>query len=308
MRGFTRYAFPYTDLSKIDELLRVTGFIAGVTNPHFANKPEWWDVLCDIGTGRIKISPKIQIAPPSTSHSFFGPSISHQPDTGDNAFMNEIISAIQSRFGEKVIRQRFHAYISRFVRLAAAYEESVYGSTCLLSLPITDDDNGEPLGLRGHGHVWPDEGSRVRDLQANMSRIEGWLGTRSYYAYAEDVRRLGREGPVVNVDLRHQIDRLRVLRLSAEEAGRIFVALNKFVQSYEEITQFLAVVPEAQGGLHHVALGLFHPDRAVRREVVQFLTRVRGHVAGKHFWGGLSRWYKVAFLRIVEEGEREEGG
>ena len=45
LRGFTRHAFPYTDLSKIDELLKVPGFVAGVTNPTFAYHPEWWDVL-----------------------------------------------------------------------------------------------------------------------------------------------------------------------------------------------------------------------------------------------------------------------
>jgi hypothetical protein len=56
LRGFTRHAFPYTDLSKIDDLLKVPGFIAGVTNPTFENHPEWWDVLCDLPTGRMKIS------------------------------------------------------------------------------------------------------------------------------------------------------------------------------------------------------------------------------------------------------------
>ena len=35
LRGFTRHAFPYTDLTKIDELLKVPGFIAGVTIPPF---------------------------------------------------------------------------------------------------------------------------------------------------------------------------------------------------------------------------------------------------------------------------------
>jgi hypothetical protein len=63
LRGFTRHAFPYTDLTKIDDLLKVPGFIAGVTNPAFATHTQWWDVMCDLPTGRIKISPKIEQAP-----------------------------------------------------------------------------------------------------------------------------------------------------------------------------------------------------------------------------------------------------
>lgn len=71
LRGFTRHAFPYTDLTKIDDLLKVPGFIAGVTNPAFAQHTEWWDLSCDLGTGRMKISPKIEPAPLTEGVLFF---------------------------------------------------------------------------------------------------------------------------------------------------------------------------------------------------------------------------------------------
>jgi hypothetical protein len=45
------------------------GYIAGVTNPAFKDHAEWWDVLCDIKTGRIMISSKIAPAQPIPSNA-----------------------------------------------------------------------------------------------------------------------------------------------------------------------------------------------------------------------------------------------
>lgn len=38
------------------DFLSTPGFIAGVTNPMFKSKREWWDVLCDISTGEVLLS------------------------------------------------------------------------------------------------------------------------------------------------------------------------------------------------------------------------------------------------------------
>lgn len=48
---YARYA-NLTDLG----FLSTPGYIAGVTNPMFKTKREWWDVLCDISTGEILLS------------------------------------------------------------------------------------------------------------------------------------------------------------------------------------------------------------------------------------------------------------
>ncbi|RPA86583.1 spindle pole body interacting protein [Ascobolus immersus RN42] len=297
LRGFTRHAFPYTDLSKIDELLRVQGFIAGVTNPNFANKPEWWDVLCDIQTGRIKISPRLASAAsdPSPSSSLFSSSSPSIPDTGDNAFMESILHSITSRYGERAIRTRFRDWIARFIRLAAAFEEAVYGASALWV------GSEEDLVVKGHGQVWPDEISKNRDLQANLARIEGWRQTRSYYAYIQDLVQQAKTLPIKSLDLQHHITRLRTLPLTPADSARLYIALNQCVVTYEEINQFLCHVPENQGGLHPIALGLFHPDPKARQAVVELLERIGGHVAGKHFFGGLGRWYRLAFVRLKGE-------
>ncbi|PWW75360.1 spindle pole body interacting protein [Tuber magnatum] len=297
LRGFTRHAFPYTDLSKVDELLLVPGFIAGVTNPTFANHPGWWDILCNIDTGRVKISPEIKMSGQSDGATIFGnmTNMVGNIDTGDNQFMDDILHCISSRFGEKAVRARWRDWVVRFTRMAAAFEEMVYGASALW---IGHEENHV---IRGHGFVWPDEQTKIRDLTANMARIEGWRGSRSYHAYAQDVQQFYMAKPIKILDLHHHMDRLRTLRMSHEDSGKIYTALKDYVVEYEEINQLLCVIPENQGGLFPIAVGLFHPVQKVRFAVVELLERISTHMAGRHFFSSLNKFQKLAFIRLQQE-------
>lgn len=200
LRGFTRHAFPYTDLTKIDDLLQVPGFIAGVTNPTFESHPEWWDLLCDLPSGKMKISSKIEDSPPTEGQMYFrqqnpaqaslvsvassaSPSSATADLTGDNAFMAEIMKSISMRLGERAIRAKWRDWVVKFTRLAAAFEESVYGASALYI--GSDELENVPPGVHGHGYVWADELSKQRELAGNVTRIEGWRVTRSYYSYIQ---------------------------------------------------------------------------------------------------------------------------
>ncbi|GAA5997729.1 AFI1/MesA family protein [Rhodotorula paludigena] len=59
--GIEERAFPYTNLSNLDNLENVDGYIAGVCNPAFADRPSWWDVLCNLETGRITVSKELKL-------------------------------------------------------------------------------------------------------------------------------------------------------------------------------------------------------------------------------------------------------
>lgn len=196
LRGFTRHAFPYTDLSKIDDLLKVPGFVAGVTNPAFANHPEWWDLLCDLPTGRMKISNRIEPAPIKEgllnfqqqnplygNPSNFSNSGAGSDPTGDQTFMEDVLRSIASRHGEAVIRAKWRDWVVKFTRIAAAFEESVYGASALYV--GGEEDGAVSPGVSGHGYVWSDEASRQRELAGSVSRIEGWRNTRSYYSFIQ---------------------------------------------------------------------------------------------------------------------------
>ena len=198
LRGFTRHAFPYTDLSKVDDLLKVPGFIAGVTNPTFEHHPEWWDIICDLPTGRIKISSTIEPAPltegmanflqqnPSYAGATNVPSSASQAAsdvTGDAAFMADVLRSIGARHGEGVIRAKWRDWVERFTRVAAAFEESVYGASALY-IGCEEAEAGNEH-VSGHGYVWPDEASKLKELAGSASRIEGWRNTRSYFSFKQ---------------------------------------------------------------------------------------------------------------------------
>ena len=195
LRGFTRHAFPYTDLTKIDDLLNVPGFIAGVTNPTFEHHPEWWDVLCDLPTGRIKISSKIDSAAVTEGLTYFqqqnpafantasGTTNNTQDLTGDNAFMADVLRSIAARHGERVIRAKWRDWVLKFTRISAQFEESVYGASALY---IGSEDQEAALpGASGHGYVWSDDAAKHKELAGNVTRIEGWRNTRSYYSFIQ---------------------------------------------------------------------------------------------------------------------------
>ena len=378
LRGFTRHAFPYTDLTKIDDLLKVPGFIAGVTNPAFSHHAEWWDLLCDLSTGRMRISNKIEQVPltegvvyfqsggHSHSNSLSGttgisaivgagaslsaglggnavPSNSHTHDqTGDTQFMSNVFSAINERQGENAIRARFRRWILKFTRLAAAFEETVYGATPLhihnpntvspkvgagLDSPRTPGtatsakgEDALPPEVTAHGYVWASPQAKNAELAANATRIEGWRNTRSYYNFIQDLAAYYVYRPVKDLDLQHLHDKLSKLRMTPDVAANIYLAIAAAVTTDSEITQLLSVVANGpsdlsrntgiggQGqGLFYLALGLFHPKLDVREAVAELLLRVQEHEAGRHFWTGLGRFAKVGWERVMAGREARLG-
>ncbi|EAW08407.1 AFI1/MesA family protein [Aspergillus clavatus NRRL 1] len=327
LRGFTRHAFPYTDLTKIDDLLKVPGFIAGVTNPTFANHPEWWDLLCDLPTGRMKISSRIEPAPVTEGLLYFQQSsflanhapVPHPDPTGDNAFMEDVQRSITNRYGENAIRAKWRAYITKFTRVAAAFEETVYGASNLYIIGPNEElspespsgvqaDPLDPTTLRGHGYIWPDEAAKQRELVASVSRIEGWRTTRSYYSFIQDIAAMYFPArPIQKPDLHHHHDRLRTLRLSHPDAGAIYLALAHAVKDYAGICQLLTVTPESQAGLFYISMGLFHPDQTVREATADLLDRLAAHPAGRHFWAQLGRFTKLAYFRVRRERDAVHG-
>ncbi|KAK7627867.1 docking domain of Afi1 for Arf3 in vesicle trafficking-domain-containing protein [Phyllosticta citricarpa] len=240
LRGFTRHAFPYTDLTKIDDLIKVPGFIAGVTNPAFAHKPEWWDLLCDLPSGRMKISHKIEGAGVTEGLLYFQqqqhmntPSTSSkdtkdQDPTGDTQFMESLLAAIANRLGEGAIRSRWRDWVLKFTRIAAVFEETVYGASALHIGATTSTLS--PTSVKGHGYVWGTEAERMKELAANVHRVEGWRNTRSYYSYVQDLARIWERQPIRNLDLLWLHDQLRATRVSHDQSASIYLAMARSVE------------------------------------------------------------------------------
>lgn len=111
--------------------------------------------------------------------------------------------------------------------------------------------------------------------------------------------------PLKGLDLHHLHDRLRMQRMTASQTREIYLALSRFVNNYDEICLFLSVAPESHAGLFYLALGLFHKDREVRIKTSELLDRIGEHEAGQHWWKGMSRFEKLAYMRIKREVEVE---
>lgn len=313
LRGFTRHAFPYTDLTKIDDLLTVPGFIAGVINPTFELHPEWWDLLCDLPSGRVKISCHIK-APtvteglvsfqqqhPALASVASGNTGGSQDLTGDAAFMADVLRSIAARHGERVVRAKWRDWVLKFTRIAAEFEESVYGASAL----CTGSEDHDAAPASGHGYVWVDDTAKNKELAGNVTRIEGWRNTRSYYSYIQDLANFYTVRPLKGLDLAHMHDRLRLQRLSPAQSRDIYLTLAKHVHSYDEICLLLSVAPESHAGLFYLALGLLHKDRKVRFKTAELLERIAEHEAGQHWWKGLSRFKKLAYERLRREADAE---
>ena len=122
---------------------------------------------------------------------------------------------------------------------------------------------------------------------ANVWRIEGWRNTRSYYAFIQDLAAAWNRKPVRSFDLAHQHDRPRLLKLSHEDSGAIYIALSANMKTYDKICQLLYVTLKSNAGLFYISFRLFHPNSKVRASTVDLLERTMGHDAGTYFWAQL---------------------
>jgi hypothetical protein len=96
------------------------------------------------------------------------------------AYYVQVLSSMNSHYGENHIRLRFTDYISRFVRLAAYQEIVQLGHTKIGWPSYTYKD-----GALGSGVVFADETSKQREMATNSHRIDAWRKTRSYKLYAK---------------------------------------------------------------------------------------------------------------------------
>ncbi|GAA5924641.1 hypothetical protein JCM1841_006373, partial [Sporobolomyces salmonicolor] len=335
MGGFEERAFPYTNLSNLDNLQEVDGYIAGVCNPAFADRPSWWDLLCNIETGKITISKDLRSPPSSsiaaataTTRSSAHPARGGEfaswaagaggagggPEEGkdgkegskkedktgespDNAFMDEILHAIQAHYGESVIRARFAEYAHRFVRLASRWEEETT-STTSIGFPCGPYANGR----LGTGIVFGDEGAAGRELAANAPRIEGWMRTRSYKLYQQTFRQALQDSPLQGFDLAHQLARLRQGRqLPSGEVELILRTLAQNARSDDQIVALLAHLPPHFGGLLPLAFGLFHPSPSIRNSTLELFDQLSAHPTGRKFVVALNAFHRSAYTRLSRD-------
>ncbi|KAI7900700.1 docking domain of Afi1 for Arf3 in vesicle trafficking-domain-containing protein [Cokeromyces recurvatus] len=319
LKGFTERAFPYTNLTSVDDLLKCPGFIAGVTNPTYEEHTSWWDVLCNISTGKITVSEHIQTTGRKQSmaltedilthhrnsslttsmHYRSGAGIDEKRGGGGGGvvedsnveFMNDVIASIQAHYGETSIRAKFQDYIYRFVRLAALYEEQVYGQTNIIW-------STKKMSILGYGPVFQDESSKQRELCANAQRIEGWRQTISYKYYQRDFNYWKQHSCIKDLDVYNQINKLKKLKqIPDQEIASIYEAFLNNIITHRQMIEFLSFLPQHQGGLSPLGIGLFHSNPLIRRQAVDLFRRLERNPVGIKFIQNLSKFQRIAYER-----------
>jgi len=90
------------------DFLSIPGYIAGVTNPMFETHSEWWDILCNINTGKITVNQM---------------TVTEKHVVLDNEFMAQMNAVISSHYGEDTVRSLFQSYTQHIVDMAFDEEE-----------------------------------------------------------------------------------------------------------------------------------------------------------------------------------------
>lgn len=195
------------------------GFIAGVTNPTYEEHTSWWDVLCNIDTGKITVSKDIESN--YTVNNVRKQSISHNMDDVSNATASAFNALSLGRSSSMTSNQYKHQQQQQssashpglseekrdsdmeFMHEVLSSIQAHYGETSIrakfqdyvfrfVRLAATYEEQiyhttnigwSSPEALLGNGPVFQDEISKQRELNANGQRIEGWRQTISYKYY-----------------------------------------------------------------------------------------------------------------------------
>ncbi|KAG8702880.1 hypothetical protein FRC08_003195 [Ceratobasidium sp. 394] len=217
-------------------------------------------------------------------------------ESSDSAFMEDICAVIHNHAGELLVRARITDYVQRFVRIAARWEEEVYGATT-----IDHPFRSFSEGTIGSGATFADEGLVAREMAANSWRIAAWRETALYKSYAKDFAAHLNERAIQDIDINHLVCRLRNGRnLSDSEAETIMRSLWACVQTYEQVVELLAVLPPHHGGLTPLCFGLFHPLGNIRDMTVDFMTILRTHNIGLQFLMGLNYFHRFGYVRLAQ--------
>ncbi|ETV88884.1 hypothetical protein, variant [Aphanomyces astaci] len=112
--GVIHRQHPYANLTDL-AFLSVPGYIAGVTNPMFKGRKEWWDMHCDLATGDILVAHPLE---------------KDDADAIDHDFILQVMDGIEAGFSESWVRCMFEDY-TRQVNLYIYSHKYIYIYVCI---------------------------------------------------------------------------------------------------------------------------------------------------------------------------------
>ncbi|CAI5727781.1 unnamed protein product [Peronospora effusa] len=240
--GLIHRQYPYANLTDLG-FLTTPGFIAGVTNPMFKTKREWWDVLCDISTGEVFVSSPVE---------------KEDYDASDRTFVLEVLDGVAAGCDEEWVRCMFEEYMLKNV----------------VDITMGEANYLDPDALAKRSAInikritkW----TRTDSYKCFMDSPQ-----RSHFhspafniSYSHNLRKTG-------VDLKRHIRSLQgdMVMLDDTLVETIYSDFATLLNTEVELQEFLSFLPVLRGGLQTIAQGFFHPSISVKHNTVVLLKRL----------------------------------
>ena len=268
-------AYPYVSLTNMD-FLTVPGYVAGVTNPIFEGRSQWWDLLCDVSDGSVRMSPsyaeEVRLSGSAAS---------------DGALWTEIGYGMGQKYGEEWLRAMFRDYTT--------YMLSLVNDTAVFPDQPTRTQQLELHQARINAILRSPTYTAYLQQQADVSTTdEGREWQAAQAAVTLHVRTLQHKTPPP----------AELLSILSDLHTLLFVTTTSSVVLHH----FLSLMPESQGGLMPLAMYVLHRDEKVRAAVVRLLQRIDGDVEGRRWMSALNYFVLLSYDRHVRGDKGTEKG
>ena len=270
-------AFPYVSLTNMD-FLSVPGYVAGVTNPIFESRSQWWDLLCDVSDGSVRMSP-----------SYAEELRASGSGASDGSLWTEVSYGMGQKYGEEWLRSMFRDYTT--------YMLSLVNDTAVFPDLPTRTQQLELHQARINAILRSPTYTAYLQQQADVSTTdEGREWQAAQAAVTLHVRTLQHKTPPPT-ELHSILTDIHTL-LFATSASAVV------------LHHFLALMPESQGGLMPLAMYVLHRDEKVRTAVVRLLQRIDGDLEGRRWMSALNYFVLLSYDRLVRSDKPapEDGG
>ena len=277
-KGYLSKVFPYSSLTCMSDWNQLPSCLVGVTNPMFEHRKEWWDVLCDLDSGKIKYG-----SAPGAGGAGGGPGAGGGGGAGGGAGGG---GGGGGDSGDKD---------------AAAEEDAAFLARLMQQRTQMEAAGGSPedveafLRYQLRQHLQGDEArSEAAEERARRWREAGGGGGGGGVVAASPPPHLGAA--------RTLLLRLRGKKaVTEEDAILIFQTLFKTIRSQDDLFRFISLMPPEADGLFPLALGLFHPSEAVQLLCVACLRRIDSVPEGKLFMHTLNPMLLIAYDRKARQ-------
>jgi len=242
IEGTLQRAYPYACLTAM-QFLQVSGYIAGVTNPIFEQRQEWWDILCNVQTGVVRLSEAYER---ELNDATVQP-LYNKVQSIDKILINEIRNGLQLKYGEKYIRSMFQDYTDHIVKIA-------------LDLEVFESDDM-------HKH----------DLSVNQWRIEEWKNTDSYLTTLENIEAKNIASPFKarTKEMNLMIRTIQVKPLEDDKARTFLAKMDHWLDTRDKIEYFIKTLNPGLG--HRVFQYMFHSDQFISGKALDIALKIESY-------------------------------